>query len=86
MAEVEATEIATTVIHLGKNDIDRFSILLPASPIIMRFNTVAQPLLDEIVANKQQTRTLVATRDSLLPKLMSGAIRVADAEKLAAAA
>jgi type I restriction enzyme, S subunit len=82
LADVEATEIATTVIHLGKNDIDRFSTLLPSKPIMMGFNDLVQPLYDRIVQNKVEARTLATTRDLLLPKLMSGEIRVMDAEKL----
>ena len=83
LGEVESTEIATTVIHLGKNDIDRFSALLPAQSIVARFNELAQPLFDRIVANKQHARTLASTRDLLLSKLMSGEIRMREAEKIA---
>lgn len=82
LAHVEATEIATTVIHLGKNDIDRFSVLLPSGRVIHEFNVLCQPLYDRIVANKLESRALAETRDFLLPKLMSGEVRVNDAEKL----
>jgi type I restriction enzyme, S subunit len=82
LAEVEATEIATTVIHLGKNDIDRFAVIIPREKLVERFNALCQPLYDMIVANKRESRTLATTRDFLLPKLMSGEVRVKDAEKL----
>jgi type I restriction enzyme S subunit len=39
------------------------------------------PLFDRQIANDLESRTLAATRDLLLPKLMSGEIRVRDAEK-----
>ena len=42
-----------------------------------------KPLLDQIIANQLQSRTLAETRDALLPKLMSGEIRVTQAEKVA---
>jgi type I restriction enzyme, S subunit len=83
LADVEATELATTVIHLGKSDIDRFEVLLSFEPIMSVFNNLAQPLYERIVQNKVEARTLVVTRDLLLPKLMSGEIRVKDAEKIA---
>ena len=86
LAQVEATEIATTVIHLGKNDIDRFQAIYPTQPLLERYNSLCQPLYDAIVANKQASRTLAETRDLLLPKLMSGEIWVRDAETLAEAA
>ena len=79
LAEVEATEIATTVIHLGKNDIDRFMITMPPDDIVERFNQLAQPMYDRIVANKIENHRLTITRDLLLPKLMSGEIRLRDA-------
>ena len=54
------------------------------TPEILRaFDETAGPLFDRIVANEKENRTLAATRDFLLPKLMSGEIRVAQAEKLA---
>ena len=83
LARVEATETATTVIHLGKNDIDRFNIITPDSLVGAAFSRVCQPLYNRIVANKQQSRTLTQIRDTLLPKLISGELRVPDAEKLA---
>ena len=46
------------------------------------FDEILQPLFDrDDQANDRENRTLAATRDLLLPKLMSGEIRVRDAEK-----
>ena len=76
LAEVEATETATTVIHLGKNDIDRFTVIIPDAPVAEAFKRQCQPWYDQIVANKQQSRTLATLRDTLLPKLLSGEVSV----------
>jgi type I restriction enzyme, S subunit len=76
LAQIEATETATTVIHLGKNDIDRFVVVIPDEKVREAFARICQPLYDQIVANKQQSRTLAALRDTLLPKLLSGELRV----------
>jgi type I restriction enzyme S subunit len=76
LAEVEATETATTVIHLGKNDIDRFKIILSDEKVLATFNRLAEPLSKRIVKNKQESRTLAALRNALLPKLMSGEINL----------
>ncbi|MFN4101500.1 MAG: hypothetical protein ACK4GT_17175 [Pararhodobacter sp.] len=40
------------------------------------------PIFGRIVANEKESRTLAATRDLLLPKLMSGEVRVKDTENL----
>ncbi|MEQ1759426.1 MAG: restriction endonuclease subunit S [Vicinamibacterales bacterium] len=81
LAQVEATETATTVIHLGKNDIDRFIVVIPNAPVAEVFTLQCQPWYDQIVANRRQSRTLATLRDTLLPKLLSGELRVADAER-----
>jgi type I restriction enzyme, S subunit len=86
LARVEATETATTVIHLGKNDIDQFSVLVPKDAVLTAFNQICQPWYDRIVVGKRESRTLSSIRDALLPKLLSGEIRVRDAEKIAGAA
>ena len=76
LAQVEATETATTVIHLGKNDIDRFKVIVPDARVCDAYDSVCQPLYDNIVANRQQSRTLTALRDALLPRLLEGSIKV----------
>ncbi|MDD5030193.1 MAG: restriction endonuclease subunit S [Rhodoferax sp.] len=76
LAQVEATETATTVIHLGKNEIDRFNVNVPDGQVVNAFNQVCQPWYDRIVANKQQSRTLATLRNTLLPKLLSGELSV----------
>ena len=55
-------------------------VLLPTPELVASFSRLATPLLDLRLANQKQTRTLAATRDLLLPKLMSGEIRLRDAE------
>jgi len=82
LADVEATETATTVIHLGKADIDRFKLVLPSSSVTDGFNAICQPWYDRIVAAKQEARTLAALRDALLPKLISGELRTTNAERI----
>ena len=46
------------------------------------FEDAVSPLLDRALANRSESRTLAHTRDLLLPRLMSGEIRVRDAERL----
>lgn len=84
LAFVEATETATTVIHLGKNDIDRFKLVLPSLEIHQAFRKLSQAAYDQIVTLKQQNKTLSKMRDTLLPKLISGELRIPDAERIVA--
>jgi len=50
------------------------------------FGRQVAPLLERLTVNERQSRTLAALRDALLPKLISGELRVRDAAKLAEAA
>lgn len=50
--------------------------------VFAAFSAATRALVDRAEANKQEKNTLAATRDMLLPKLMSGEVRVRDAEKL----
>jgi type I restriction enzyme S subunit len=59
----------------------QYKVCRPSEQIATAFQSVVQPLLDRIGANISEARTLSQTRDLLLPKLMSGEIRLAEAEK-----
>jgi type I restriction enzyme S subunit len=49
--------------------------------LLKAFSTITGPLIDRLGSNEQQSITLATTRDLLLPKLMSGEIRLKEAEK-----
>ena len=80
LAAVEASETATTVIHLGKNDIDRFRIVIPNQTILTAFGDITDSIYKRIVEQKQMARTLATLRDTLLPRLISGQLRLLDAQ------
>lgn len=63
-----------------------YGIAAPDPAVISSFDHMVAPMYERIVANIHESRTLAATRDLLLPKLMSGEIRVKDAERIAEAA
>ena len=54
----------------------------PDGDIFPTFDKAVSPLFSKIKANGEESRTLVQSRDLLLPKLMSGEIRVSDADKI----
>ena len=86
LAAVEASETATTVIHLGKNDIDRFRVILPSSSVLHAFAAAAESVYERLVLNKQKAQTLSTLRDTLLPRLISGQLRLPEAEATTAEA
>lgn len=86
LAEVESEKSATTVIHLNKADLARKTVDVPNADSLTSFERLAEPLYEARVALAAENRTLAATRDALLPQLMSGKLRVRDAEAAASEA
>jgi restriction endonuclease S subunit/predicted GIY-YIG superfamily endonuclease len=56
-------------------------ILVPSAEAVKAFDNQSAPLLARVHANESESITLAAIRDALLPKLLSGEIRVKEAEK-----
>ena len=73
---VETTEVATTVIHIGKKDYDEFRVVLPPEDILVEFEAVSKPIFDRIVEGQIENRRLTKLRNGLLPKLMSGKLDI----------
>lgn len=73
---VEKTQVATTVIHIGKKDFDKFQITLPTKNVLDKFDELTDSVFDKIVNNRLENIRLEKLRDTLLPKLMSGEIDV----------
>jgi type I restriction enzyme S subunit len=62
--------------RVNPDDIFNLSFQLPPTRLIERFHTVSKEHLQKIKSNTDQIRTLTQLRDTLLPKLMSGEVRV----------
>lgn len=65
---------------LKPSDIENLQIILPPHYILDKFSKYAVVVWEKIAKNQQQIRTLEKLRDTLLPKLMSGEVRVRVAE------
>ena len=61
---------------LNQQAMKAYEIVLPPKKLINDFETFAEPLIDKIFENAKQMRTLRKLRDTLLPKLISGEVRV----------
>jgi type I restriction enzyme S subunit len=60
-----------------------FPLVAPAPEILVAFNRECQPMLDRILSNHAESRTLAILRDTLLPKLLRGEMSSALAVDLA---
>jgi len=77
-AHIAGYTSGTTVLHLAKDGIPSYQFIKPEDPVLDKYHEIAGPMFSLIEQNLQQSRTLAAIRDILLPKLISGEIRVPD--------
>jgi type I restriction enzyme S subunit len=67
--------------HVNKGDVDSLAILCPSPSAMDSYLTLARPLFDRIALACRESVSLAEIRDTLLPKLISGDLRVKDAEQ-----
>ncbi|HOS46450.1 MAG TPA: restriction endonuclease subunit S [Paludibacter sp.] len=72
----KAASHATTMGHIKRGDLDDAMVLIPSTKELEEMTFETEPLIAKIISNNRQLRLLVNLRDTLLPKLMSGEIRV----------
>ncbi|CUN46976.1 EcoKI restriction-modification system protein HsdS [Turicibacter sanguinis] len=61
-----------------KKQIMRYPIVIANSDIYLKFNKIVSPMFEKLLTLKEENKNLIKLRDTLLPKLMSGEIRVSD--------
>ncbi len=83
MEAIKANANGSTFQEISKRNFRPLPVIVPPAPVLQAFDAIIQPLYERIAQNEHESRTLVQTRDLLLPRLMSGELRVAEAETLA---
>jgi type I restriction enzyme S subunit len=81
-----AGSTGTKMPRTGWAEMARYDIALPPKAVAQAFTERVQPCVDRIIAAIHESRTLAALRDALLPRLISGELRVKDAERFVAEA
>ncbi|NLE46697.1 MAG: restriction endonuclease subunit S, partial [Chloroflexi bacterium] len=71
---------ATTMGHIQRHHLSDAKVVLPPPKLLDAANGVIGPLIERTWHQTVQSRTLAMLRDALLPKLISGEVRVGDAE------
>ena len=67
---------ATTMGHINRSHLSDSKVLLPENKIYKEMSSIFKSILDLKMKNRKQNQTLSQLRDTLLPKLMSGEIRI----------
>lgn len=81
-AEIARNKQTTGLGHVTQQDLIRLKIAAPSRDVESAFENIVGPLHARFTSNLFENQSLVAIRDFLLPKLMSGEVRIRDAEKL----
>ena len=72
----------TTFLEISKSSFRLIPAILTPEPIARKFSEIAGKLHARIVANVKESNNLTAIREALLPQLLSGELRVKQAEKV----
>lgn len=73
-----AYAMGTTMQAINNKNINNILIAIPTDSILKEFSTITKPMIENISNLRNQNEKLAQTRDTLLPKLMSGEIDVSN--------
>lgn len=75
-----AADKATTMGHIKRDELSKAEVFIPNEADYNRIGAMLQPIYDLIIANRIENQKLAETRDTLLPKLMSGEIDISEVD------
>ncbi len=75
-----AADKATTMGHIKRDELSKAEVLIPNEADYKRIGALLQPIYDLIIANRIENKKLADTRDTILPKLMSGEIDISEVD------
>ena len=68
--------------HIQRHHLTEALTTVPTDSVLSAADSLISPLFNQVLMNSHESRTFAQLRDLLLPKLMSGEIRLHEAEKL----
>jgi type I restriction enzyme S subunit len=81
VAHTDSSSTGTKMPRTNWTDMSRYSIALPPEPVAARLTDLIEPMLQKMHVNIHGARVVAAARDALLPKLLSGELRVLGAKR-----
>ena len=80
METIKGRANGSTFMEISKKAFRPIPALVPPSDVLQRFSAVAGALFERLIENEKQAQTLATLRDTLLPRLISGQLRLPEAE------
>ena len=81
-ADIDGRASGTTVQGIRQSELRKVKVLTPDENSIGAFSNTCDALMEKRAINEENTERLISLRDTLLPKLISGELRISDAEQL----
>jgi type I restriction enzyme S subunit len=75
-----AASKATTMGHIQRKHLTEAKVIVPPAEVLQQAGAFIAPLLDRWLSNAEQAQTLTQLRDTLLPRLISGQLRLPEAQ------
>ena len=75
-----AADKATTMGHIKREELEKAKVIIPSSECYQKMKQIMTPIYDLLISNRVENTRLLALRDTLLPKLMSGEIDVSNVD------
>jgi type I restriction enzyme S subunit len=79
--EIISQANGSTFLEISKASFRPVRTIAPRGPVMQGFDRLSRPLYLKVAKHERDSRTLAALRDTLLPKLISGELRMKDAER-----
>ena len=83
MSRIKAHANGSTFLEISKGSLRRLPMIQASELVMQAFVDLVDPLVERIVTIARENVTLATIRDTLLPKLISGELRIREAEKIA---
>ena len=75
-----AKDKAVTMGHIKRGELDKAKVVVPDKTNMATIDLMMKPLHNQIISNMKESRRLASLRDTLLPRLMSGELKVNEIE------
>ncbi|HDQ4554803.1 restriction endonuclease subunit S [Pseudomonas aeruginosa] len=82
MEVIKGRANGSTFMEISKKAFRPIPALVPSAAVLEAFADIADPLFERLVKNERQAQTLTQLRDTLLPRLISGQLRLPEAQAL----
>jgi len=82
MEGIKGRANGSTFMEISKKAFRPIPALVPAVDVLDAFANIAEPLFKRLIENERQAQSLTEIRDTLLPRLISGQLRLPEAESL----